>query len=56
MPIMKPSVDPEYERYGTSTIPTGVPVPPPPYGVLRSVIERVTAWKRQRIGFLATSI
>jgi len=43
MSTMGSPVDPEYERYGTSTIPTGVPVPLPPYGFIRFVIESVTA-------------
>ena len=35
MSTMGSLVDSEYERHETSTTPTGVPVPPPPYGVLR---------------------
>ncbi len=41
MSTMGSLVDSEYERHETSTIPTEVQVaPPPPYGLLRSVIRK----------------
>jgi hypothetical protein len=48
MSTMGSPVDPQYERHGTSTIPTGVPVPLPPYGLIRSVIESVTAGNMEK--------